>query len=112
MHFVYPISAAVLDQVMDTGVLHAVVGSVFRGLDSDPPVHSIACRPMKLMIWSPVGLSTSVTFLLSALTVTGNPFDVPDWLLMGTGSKVTRNVPSCGPNPTCMYIDGQVWNTL
>ena len=47
------------------------------------------------MIGSPVGLSTSVTFLLSALTVTGNPFDVPDWLLMGTGSKVTRNRKKC-----------------
>ena len=41
MHFVYPISAAVLDQVMDTGVQHAVVGLVFPGLDSDPPVHSL-----------------------------------------------------------------------
>ena len=50
MHFVYPISAAVLDQVMDTGVQHADVGLVFPGLDSDPPVHSLQANEADDMV--------------------------------------------------------------
>lgn len=82
-----------------------MVGLLSADWESRDLVRTVTARglsptslPMSISAWSPVGESTSVTFLPSAYTA--YPVTGPDEGGRVTGCQVTRRVPSCGPAST------------
>lgn len=86
-------------------LLGIMVGLLSADWESRDLVRTVTARglsptslPMSISAWSPVGESTSVTFLPSAYTA--YPVTGPDEGGRVTGCQVTRRVPSCGPAST------------
>ena len=96
-------------------LLGIMVGLLSADWESRDLVRTVTARglsptslPISISAWSPVGESTSVTFLPSAYTA--YPVTGPDEGGRVTGCQVTSRVPSCGPASTWISCSkGERW---